>query len=151
MHYVTVVWPGIPEETPHPACALWWIMAASEGALHQVSTFCDVRCIGMRGPPFGSQTTLSSRRIRGVLHRRSLPSCVHSQRPQRRSPYLEKYARQTMRTLRVHCINFCSKNALGLIFRGCFIFFTYNNLQLFKCNHVIFFWLLHNGGGRAFT
>ena len=46
-------------------------------------------------------------------------------------------------------INFCSKNALGLIFRGCFIFFMCN-LCLFRYSHVIF-WLLHNGGGRAFT
>ena len=47
-------------------------------------------------------------------------------------------------------INFCSENAVGVIFRGCFIFFMYNNIHLFKYSHVIFFWLLHNGGGRGF-
>ena len=44
-------------------------------------------------------------------------------------------------------INFCSKNALGFIFRGCFIFVMYNHLHLFKYRHEILFWLLHKCGG----
>ena len=46
---------------------------------------------------------------------------------------------------------FALKNTLLLVFMGCFIFFMYNNLHLFKYSHVIFFWLLHNSGGRGFT
>ena len=48
-------------------------------------------------------------------------------------------------------INFCSKNAVGLILEGCFIFFMFQSLHLFKYSHVIFFWLLHDGGGQGFT